>query len=54
VSPADLAELLRVDDGEWAPEVDLIEEFYARFGDRVPPALRQELEALRERLSARD
>ena len=54
ISTGDLAELLRVDDGEWAPEVDLIEEFYARFGDRVPPALRQELEALRERLSARD
>jgi phosphoenolpyruvate carboxykinase (GTP) len=54
VSPADLAELLRVDDGEWAPEVDLIGEFYSRFGDRVPPALRQELAALRERLSETD
>ena len=54
ISTGDLAELLRVDDGEWAPEVDLIEEFYARFGDRVPPALRQELADLRERLSARD
>jgi len=54
ISTGDLAELLRVDDGEWAPEVDLIEEFYARFGDRVPPALRQELADLRERLSATD
>jgi phosphoenolpyruvate carboxykinase (GTP) len=54
VSPADLAELLRVDDGEWAPEVDLIEQFYAQFGDHVPPALRQELSALRERLTQAD
>jgi phosphoenolpyruvate carboxykinase (GTP) len=54
VSPGDLAQLLRVDDGEWAPEVDLIDEFYAQFGDRLPPALHHELEALRERLSATD
>ncbi|GAC1311971.1 MAG: phosphoenolpyruvate carboxykinase (GTP) [Acidimicrobiales bacterium] len=49
--PADaLAELLRVDSGEWRAEVPLIEEYYAQFGDRVPAALYDELTALEKRL----
>ncbi len=51
VEPADLAELLRVDRDEWAAEAPLIEEFYARFGDRVPAGLRDELAGLRARLA---
>ena len=50
VAREDLAELLRVDRDEWAEEVPLIEEFYARFGDRVPRGLRDELDGLRARL----
>jgi phosphoenolpyruvate carboxykinase (GTP) len=52
LSRDDLAELLRVDRGEWADEVPQIESFYDRFGDRVPAGLRDELAALRRRLGA--
>jgi phosphoenolpyruvate carboxykinase (GTP) len=51
VPPDDLAELLRVDAQEWADEVPLIAEFYAKFGDRVPQGLHDELDALRQRLA---
>ena len=50
VSAEDMAELLRVDSAEWRREVPLIEEHYDRFGDRIPPALRDELDALAKRL----
>jgi len=52
VAPADLVELTRVDRDEWAAEVPLIVESYAKFGDRVPQGLRDELEGLRRRLGA--
>jgi phosphoenolpyruvate carboxykinase (GTP) len=45
-----LAELLAVDNAAWRAELPLIEEHYAVFGDRLPPALREELAALAERL----
>jgi phosphoenolpyruvate carboxykinase (GTP) len=51
VSGADMDKLLAVDADEWKAELPLIEEHYAIFGDRLPPALRDELEALRKRLS---
>ncbi len=50
ISRDDLAELLRVDREEWKAEVPLIEEHFAVFGDRLPAALRDELDALRKRL----
>src|SRR5437764_7427536 len=43
---ADLDELLRVDVEEWRAEIPSIEEHFARFGDRLPQALREQLEAL--------
>jgi phosphoenolpyruvate carboxykinase (GTP) len=46
----DLAELFRVDPEAWLAECDLTEEFLAVFGDRVPGPVREQLEALRERL----
>jgi phosphoenolpyruvate carboxykinase (GTP) len=46
-----LAELLAVDNAAWRAELPLIEEHYAVFGDRLPPALREELAALAERLA---
>jgi phosphoenolpyruvate carboxykinase (GTP) len=51
VSAADMDKLLAIDADEWKAELPLIEEHYAIFGDRLPPALRDELEALRKRLS---
>ena len=47
-----LAELFAVDPQRWLAECDLTEEYFAQFGDRVPVALREQLSALRERLSA--
>jgi phosphoenolpyruvate carboxykinase (GTP) len=43
-------ELLRVDRDEWRDEVPLIDEYFAQFGDRLPPAISDQLEALRKRL----
>jgi phosphoenolpyruvate carboxykinase (GTP) len=51
VAAADMDKLLAIDADEWKAELPLIEEHYAIFGDRLPPALRDELEALRKRLS---
>jgi phosphoenolpyruvate carboxykinase (GTP) len=45
-----LDELLEVDAQEWRDELGSIEEHFAAFGDKLPPELRVELEALRERL----
>ncbi|GII98289.1 phosphoenolpyruvate carboxykinase (GTP) [Sediminihabitans luteus] len=42
--------LLDVPVASWRAEADLTQEFFDRFGDRVPAALRAELDALRERL----
>ncbi|WP_336645935.1 phosphoenolpyruvate carboxykinase (GTP) [Microbacterium sp. USHLN186] len=52
ISDADLDELFEVDVDAWLAEADSTEEFYAMFGDTLPPALRSELEALRYRLNA--
>ena len=41
---------LAVDHDAWRHEVGLIEEHYARFGDRLPDALRDQLHALDKRL----
>src|SRR5581483_58142 len=51
LNTSDLDEPLRVDRDEWSAEVPLIEEFYGRFGDRVPQGMRDELAALRARLT---
>ena len=50
VAPADMDELLRVDIDEWRAELPSIEAHYAVFGDRLPAALGDELDALRKRL----
>jgi phosphoenolpyruvate carboxykinase (GTP) len=41
---------LRFDADEWRAELPLIEEWFAKIGDKVPSSLRDELAALRERL----
>jgi phosphoenolpyruvate carboxykinase (GTP) len=50
VPSEDMDELLKVDRNEWKAELPLIEQHFAIFGDRLPEALREELEALRKRL----
>ena len=50
VTEEQMAELLNVDAEEWLREIDSIREHYARFGDRLPTALSEELEALETRL----
>ena len=46
------AQLLRVEIDGWLREIVLIEEYYDRFGDRLPQALRDQLTRLEERLEA--
>ncbi|WP_246117435.1 phosphoenolpyruvate carboxykinase (GTP) [Cellulomonas composti] len=46
----DLAALFAIDPAAWAAEADLTEEFFARFGDRLPPELAAQLASLRARL----
>jgi phosphoenolpyruvate carboxykinase (GTP) len=46
-----VTELLDVDTDEWIAELPLIEEHYAVFGDHLPQALHQELDALAKRLA---
>ncbi|NIZ91606.1 phosphoenolpyruvate carboxykinase (GTP) [Kineococcus rubinsiae] len=51
VSPADLAELFRVDPQAWLAEVDLLEAYFAGFGRKLPAEISGHLELLRYRLS---
>jgi phosphoenolpyruvate carboxykinase (GTP) len=44
VTPATLAQLLAVDNEQWLEEMESIDEYLQGFGDRVPAALRAELE----------
>jgi len=48
-----LAELLRVDRPGWRTTLRSQAEFFAKFGDRLPPAIREEHEALAGRLRTR-
>jgi len=50
VSKTDMEELLKVKNDEWLKEVELIKEHYAKFGDRLPKELNEELAALEARL----
>lgn len=50
VTEEQMAELLNVDVEEWLNEIGSIREHYARFGDRLPAVLSEELAALEARL----
>ena len=50
VSETDLAAVLRVDPEEWRAEIPQIQEWFARFGDKLPGVLWAELDALKARL----
>jgi phosphoenolpyruvate carboxykinase (GTP) len=43
-------ELFAIDPVTWLAEADLTEEYFDKFGDRVPAELRSQLASLRERL----
>ncbi|SMC95492.1 phosphoenolpyruvate carboxykinase (GTP) [Kibdelosporangium aridum] len=51
-SRADLEAVLKVDREEWLAEIPLIEEWFDKMGEKLPTSLRDELEALKQRLSA--
>jgi phosphoenolpyruvate carboxykinase (GTP) len=48
----EMRELLRVDVDGWRTEVPSIREHYAKFGERLPKAMMQELEGLEQRLKS--
>lgn len=50
VSEDQLKEILSVDNSLWEDEAKGIEEFYAKFGDRLPKALSDELNTLKAKL----
>ena len=50
VSPETLRELLSVDQELWKQEAAGIEEFYQKFGSKLPAALKEELETLKHNL----
>ena len=50
VSTDDLEELLKVDPEEWKEQIPLIREHLAKFGDRLPAGLKDEIDALEKRL----
>jgi len=50
IDDAHLTELFAVNPESWLAEADLTEEYFAKFGDHLPAAMTDELNALRERL----
>ena len=51
VDAADVDEALKVDVDEWKQELPLIEEWFEFLGEKVPSGIRDEFEALKQRLS---
>ncbi|MBV8932346.1 MAG: phosphoenolpyruvate carboxykinase (GTP), partial [Kutzneria sp.] len=49
-SRADIAAALAFDADEWRAELPLIEEWFAKIGQKLPSSLRDEFEALKQRL----
>jgi phosphoenolpyruvate carboxykinase (GTP) len=50
VAPEDLAELLRFDPDAWAAQLPQVREHLAKFGDRLPEALRGQLARLEDQV----
>jgi phosphoenolpyruvate carboxykinase (GTP) len=51
IDTATIADLLTVDKAIWAEEAKGIEEYFAKFGDRLPAEMRNQLNALKARLA---
>ena len=45
-----MAELLKVDPGQWRRQLPQMTEHFESFGDRLPDELQEQLRALEERL----
>jgi phosphoenolpyruvate carboxykinase (GTP) len=52
VDPADIEAALHVDAEEWKAELPQINEWFAKFGDKLPAVLWTELDGLKARLGA--
>lgn len=52
VSSDDMAELLKINKDEWLEEAASVRENYKIYGDKLPPELAKQLDALEERLNA--
>ena len=50
IPPAALEAALAVDPADWKRELPGIREYFAEFGDRLPPRLVEQLDALESRL----
>lgn len=50
ISLETLRSILQVDKAQWAKEAEGIEEFYHKFGDKLPKELHDELDKLKERI----
>ena len=50
ISEAEVAKALAVNVEEWKAEIPLIEEWFAKIGDKTPSTLANELDALKTRL----
>ncbi|HOI04719.1 MAG TPA: phosphoenolpyruvate carboxykinase domain-containing protein, partial [Dermatophilaceae bacterium] len=51
MAPDDIDKAVAVDLDEWRAELPLIEEWFAKIGDRLPAQLHAELDGLKERLA---
>ncbi|MFO1023353.1 MAG: phosphoenolpyruvate carboxykinase (GTP) [Planctomycetales bacterium] len=51
ISESQRAQLFRIDSAEWLKEIDEWGTFFRQFGNRLPQGIRDELDALRHRLS---
>ena len=47
----ELEAILAVDADQWKQEIQPIREFFDEFGDRLPPEISAQLDALEERLN---
>jgi len=52
VTPQAMAQLLAVENADWLAEVPLLHEHYATFGEKLPPELHAQLDALEQRLGS--
>ena len=52
VTEADWAKMYDIDPDAWAVEMEDTEQYFAKFGDKVPAAIREELAKFRERIAA--
>jgi phosphoenolpyruvate carboxykinase (GTP) len=50
IAPEALEALLRVDSGDWITEMEGVKAFFEKFGDKLPPALREQAEQISQRL----